>query len=128
MLVILIILQRRHRYGGQATGEPLSAVAVWRIMQAYAEQVELSHIKPHNVRRFVGMQLAKQDIRKAQKALGHKRIDTTTHSNRRAGARAHQWSARGSALRRHAQTNWLNPKKGVKEQIRTKKVISALPR
>jgi hypothetical protein len=25
----------------------------------------------------MGMQLAKRDIRKAQKALGHKRIDTT---------------------------------------------------
>ncbi len=28
-------------------------------------------------RHFVGTQLAKRDIRKAQKALGHKRIDTT---------------------------------------------------
>ena len=35
------------------------------------------HIKPHDFRRFVGTQLAKSDIRKAQKALGHKRIDTT---------------------------------------------------
>ncbi len=42
-----------------------------------AGQVELSHIKPHDFRRFVGTQLAKHDIRKAQKALGHKRIDTT---------------------------------------------------
>jgi integrase/recombinase XerD len=63
--------------GQRATGEPLSEVAVWRIVQAYAAQVELSHIKPHDFRRFVGTQLAKGDIRKAQKALGHKRIDTT---------------------------------------------------
>jgi integrase len=30
-----------------------------------------------DVRRFVDTQLAKRDMRKAQKALGHKRIDTT---------------------------------------------------
>jgi integrase/recombinase XerD len=63
--------------GQRATPEPLSAVAVWRTVQGYADQLELSHIKPHDFRRFVGTQLAKQDIRKAQKALGHKRIDTT---------------------------------------------------
>jgi integrase/recombinase XerD len=34
-------------------------------------------VKPHDFRRFVGTQLAKEDIRQAQKALGHKRIDTT---------------------------------------------------
>jgi integrase len=39
--------------------------------------IGLAHVKPHDVRRFVGTQLAKRDIRKAQKALGHKRIDTT---------------------------------------------------
>lgn len=37
----------------------------------------LSHIKPHDFRRFVGTQSARKDIRQAQKALGHKRIDTT---------------------------------------------------
>jgi len=46
-------------------------------VQGYAEQVELSHIKSHDFRRFVGTQLATSDIRKAQKALEHKRIDTT---------------------------------------------------
>ncbi len=34
-------------------------------------------MKPHDFRRFVGTQLAKDDIRKAQKALGHKDIRTT---------------------------------------------------
>jgi len=63
--------------GGRATAAPLSTVGVWRIVQGYADAVGLSHIKPHDFRRFVGTQLAKQDIRKAQKALGHKRIDTT---------------------------------------------------
>ena len=48
-----------------------------RTVQGYADQVGLHHIKSHDVRRFVGTQLAKRDSRKAQKALGHKRIDTT---------------------------------------------------
>ena len=46
-------------------------------MHGYADQVGLSHIKPHDVRRFVGTPRAKRDIRRAQKVLGHKRIDTT---------------------------------------------------
>ncbi len=37
----------------------------------------LTRVKPHDFRRFVGTQFAKRDIRKAQKVLGHKRIDTT---------------------------------------------------
>ncbi len=52
-------------------------MGVWRIVQGYADQVGLSYIKPHDFRRFVGTQLARSDIRKAQQALGHKRIDTT---------------------------------------------------
>lgn len=62
---------------GEAMDAPLSAVSVWRIVQQYAQAVGLSHITPHDFRRFVGTQLAKKDIRLAQKALGHKRIDTT---------------------------------------------------
>ena len=63
--------------GQRATPDPLSAVAVWRIVQRYARACGLEYIKPHDFRRFVGTQLAATDIRKAQKALGHKRIDTT---------------------------------------------------
>ena len=63
--------------GGRATAAPMSAVSVWRTVQHYADLVGLAHIKPHDFRRFVGTQLAKRDIRKAQKALGHTRIDTT---------------------------------------------------
>ncbi len=55
----------------------MSAVNVWRTVQHYAALVGLAHIKPHDFRRFVGTQFAKEDIRRAQKALGHKRIDTT---------------------------------------------------
>ncbi len=67
-------------FGGRgqwASAKPLSPVTVWCTVQGYADQLDLSHIKPHDVRRFVGTQLARRDIRKAQKALGHKRIDTT---------------------------------------------------
>ena len=63
--------------GGRCTSKPISGVGAWLAVQKYAEQIGLSHIKPHDFRRFVGTQLAKKDIRQAQKALGHKRIDTT---------------------------------------------------
>jgi integrase len=63
--------------GGRASAAPMSAVSVWRTVQHYAAEVGLANIKPHDFRRFVGTQLAKGDIRRAQKALGHKRIDTT---------------------------------------------------
>lgn len=52
-------------------------VSAWEIVQRYAAQAGVPHVKPHDFRRFVGTRLAKQDIRLAQKALGHKRIETT---------------------------------------------------
>jgi integrase/recombinase XerD len=61
----------------RATCKPMSEVGVWQTITKYAERVGLSNVKPHDLRRFVGTQLARVDIRKAQKALGHKRIDTT---------------------------------------------------
>ena len=63
--------------GQRATAAPLSTVAVWRIVQRYAAACGLAAIKPHDFRRFVGTRLAALDIRTAQKALGHKRLDTT---------------------------------------------------
>jgi integrase/recombinase XerD len=65
--------------GGQdrATGAPMSATAIWQTVQAYATACGLAHIKPHDLRRFLGTQLARRDIRQAQKALGHKSIETT---------------------------------------------------
>jgi integrase/recombinase XerD len=63
--------------GKRATAVPLSTVSAWRIIQGYADRAGLAHVKPHDFRRFVGTQLAKKDIRKAQKALGHKRLETT---------------------------------------------------
>ncbi len=57
--------------------EHITTVSGWELVQKYAEQCGLEHIKPHDFRRFVGTRLAKDNIRNAQKALGHKRIETT---------------------------------------------------
>ena len=63
--------------GPRATAQPLSCTAVWQAVQYYAAAVGVRHVKPHDFRRFVGTELAKRDIRQAQKALGHTRIETT---------------------------------------------------
>lgn len=57
--------------------EPISESGAWKIVRHVFEKHGVSNVKPHDLRRFVGTQLAKTDIRKAQKALGHKRIETT---------------------------------------------------
>ena len=59
------------------TVRPLSAVAVWQIVRKYTSDVGLEDVKPHDFRRFVGTQLARKNLRMAQKALGHKRLETT---------------------------------------------------
>lgn len=59
------------------TDRHIKPPSIWKAVQGYATAVGLAHIKPHDFRRFVGTQLAKKDIRKAQKALGHKDISTT---------------------------------------------------
>jgi hypothetical protein len=48
-----------------------------RAARRTADLAGLVGLKPHEFRCFVGSQLAAGDIRKARKALGHKRIDTT---------------------------------------------------
>jgi integrase/recombinase XerD len=63
--------------GERSVATPISCAGAWKVVRHYAGQLGLDHIKPHDFRRFVGTQLAKKDIRVAQKALGHKRIDTT---------------------------------------------------
>jgi integrase len=63
--------------GVRMTSMPMSATAVWQAVQQYAAAVGLTHVKPHDFRRFVGTELAKTNIRQAQKALGHTRIETT---------------------------------------------------
>lgn len=68
------------RGDSRLTDKPLSTAGAWQLVQRYADQVGLSHIKPHDFRRFVGTQLAKKNIRQAQKALGHKRLETTARN------------------------------------------------
>lgn len=63
--------------GHRPTARPMHLTAAWRAVQRAARRVELAHVKPHDFRRFVGTELARRDIRLAQKALGHKRIETT---------------------------------------------------
>ncbi len=59
--------------------EPLSRKSLWQIVKAHATEAGLDYVKTHDLRRFVGTQLAKNDLRKAQKVLRHKRIETTTY-------------------------------------------------
>lgn len=63
--------------GPRLTMRPVTAGAAWCTVRKYARQCALAAVKPHDFRRFVGTQLAKHDIRQAQKALGHKRLETT---------------------------------------------------
>lgn len=63
--------------GERLTERPLSPTAVWKIVRKYADAAGLDDVKPHDFRRFVGTQLARMNIRQAQKALGHKRLETT---------------------------------------------------
>lgn len=68
-------------FGGRGSRNPsaehITRGSAWEIVQRYAKALDLAHVKPHDFRRFVGTQLAKKDIRLAQKQLGHKRIETT---------------------------------------------------
>lgn len=63
--------------GDRLTARPMSAPAIWKVVRQYAQLAGLDSVKPHDFRRFVGTQLARIDIRKAQRALGHKRLETT---------------------------------------------------
>lgn len=57
--------------------QPMTRQAVWDTLQKYAGRCGLKHITPHTLRRYLGTILAKEDIRLAQKALRHRRIQTT---------------------------------------------------
>lgn len=61
----------------EPTASPITPEAAWKAIVKYAKRAGLEHVKPHDFRRFVGTQLAAKDIRQAQKALGHKSIETT---------------------------------------------------
>jgi site-specific recombinase XerD len=63
--------------GERATDRAMSAVSIWRVVRKYADGAGVDNVKPHDFRRFVGTQLARSNLRMAQKALGHKRLETT---------------------------------------------------
>jgi integrase len=63
--------------GERATDRPMSAVSIWRVVRKYSVDAGVDNVKPHDFRRFVGTQLARSNLRMAQKALGHKRLETT---------------------------------------------------
>jgi integrase/recombinase XerD len=65
------------RGAGRAASTPITPAGAWKLITGYATAAGLAHVKPHDFRRFVGTQLAARDLRQAQRALGHKRIDTT---------------------------------------------------
>lgn len=56
---------------------PITPAAAYGIVKRVAARYGMPEVKPHDFRRFVGTQLAKTDIREAQKVLGHRRLDTT---------------------------------------------------
>lgn len=63
--------------GNRPLDTHITPMGAWKTVKSMASKFGLEGIKPHDFRRFVGTQLAKKDLRKAQKALGHKRIETT---------------------------------------------------
>jgi len=63
--------------GKRLSARPMSAVAIWKTVRKYSVEAGLDDVKPHDFRRFVGTQLARNNLRMAQKALGHKRLETT---------------------------------------------------
>jgi integrase/recombinase XerD len=65
------------RGGREPRVTPIHPASAWDLVGHYAKACKLEHVKPHDFRRFVGTRLAKDNIRNAQKALGHKRIETT---------------------------------------------------
>lgn len=71
-------------FSGRGSRNPsdkaMSRTGAWKLVRRYAKAAGLANIKPHDFRRYVGTQLAKKDLRIAQKQLGHKRIETTVQN------------------------------------------------
>lgn len=57
---------------------PMTSSSARRVVKKYGRKIGMPHIKPHDLRRFVGTQLVKKSgLRTAQKVLGHASPDTT---------------------------------------------------
>lgn len=65
------------RGDSRINAQPITRVSAWVMVKRYADSAGCPNVKPHDLRRFVGTQLAKKDLRIAQKQLGHARIETT---------------------------------------------------
>ena len=57
--------------------EPIAAVSLWRMVQKYAQLIDITNIKPQDFRKLVGSRIAKKNPLQAQKILGHKYSRTT---------------------------------------------------
>jgi integrase len=57
--------------------EPMSAVSLWRMVQKYAQIIDITNVKPQDFRKLVGSKIAKKSPKQAQKILGHKFSSTT---------------------------------------------------
>ncbi len=57
--------------------EPISAVSLWRMVQKYAQLIDIVNIKPQDFRKIVGSRIARKNPKQAQKILGHKFPSTT---------------------------------------------------
>ncbi len=65
----------------RASCHPLSAFAVRKVVKRAAEAVGIAHVKPHDVRRFVGTVVAKlHGYKQAQHVLGHQDAATTLNN------------------------------------------------
>jgi integrase/recombinase XerD len=60
--------------------DPMPGSTVLTAVRKYAKIAGIAHLKTHDLRRYVGTQLAKVDLRVAQKVLGHQDINTTASS------------------------------------------------
>lgn len=65
------------RGGRDPSSQPMARESAYSMVDRYATGLGLENVKPHDLRRYVGTQLAKKDIRLAQKQLGHQSIETT---------------------------------------------------
>lgn len=59
------------------TDYPMSGSSLYRVVKFYANLSDIPNVKPHDFRRYVGTELAEDDIKSAQEALGHKDPRTT---------------------------------------------------
>lgn len=57
--------------------KPASREHIHDIVKDVVTEAGFPNVKPHDFRRFVGTQLARKDLRLAQKVLGHSSIETT---------------------------------------------------